>query len=76
MTIRNTAHLIDKHEKCLEILEGISSLETRAKLHLDSINGFPGTFPRLRHKYIHDLDITNSAINRLWSRYDRINANV
>lgn len=41
---------IDKHQKCIEILECIGHFESMIKLKEESINGYPGTFYELRKK--------------------------
>lgn len=64
--------LIDKHQMCIEILEGIMCFEQRKKHRIESIEGFAGTFPELRKKYVNDIDTINRCIKRLEQRYNRI----
>lgn len=64
--------LIDKHQTCIEILEGIIRFEQRKKHKIESIEGFAGTFPELRKKYVNDIDTINRCIKRLEQRYKRI----
>ncbi len=64
--------LIDKHQMCIEILEGIICFEQRKKHRIESIEGFAGTFPELRKKYENDIDTINRCIKRLEQRYKRI----
>ncbi len=64
--------LIDKHQMCIEILEGIMCFEQRKKHRMESIEGFAGTFPELRKKYVNDIDTINRCIKRLEQRYNRI----
>jgi len=61
--------LINKHQMCIEILEGIMHFEQRKKQRIESIEGFPGTFPELRKKYVNDIDTINRCIKRLEQRY-------
>ena len=64
--------LIDKHQMCIAILEGIMHFEQRKKHRIESINGFAGTFPELRRKYLNDIDTINRCIKRLEQRYQRV----
>lgn len=64
--------LIDKHQMCIEILEGIMHFEQRKKHRIESIEGFAGTFPELRRKYVNDIDTINRCIKRLEQRYKRV----
>ena len=64
--------LIDKHQTCIEILEGIIRFKQRKKHRIESIEGFAGTFPELRKKYVNDIDTINRCIKRLEQRYKRI----
>ena len=69
----DTTSLIDKHQSLIELAEAIHSFQMSRKLTIQSIEGFGGTFPELRRKYIHNIDIYNRCINRLKERYNRIN---
>lgn len=64
--------LIDKHQMCIEILEGIMHFEQRKNHRIESIGGFAGTFPELRRKYVNDIDTINRCIKRLEQRYKRV----
>lgn len=64
--------LIDKHQMCIEILEGIMHFEQRKKHRIENINGFAGKFPELRKKYVNDIDTINRCIKRLEQRYKRV----
>lgn len=64
--------LIDKHQMCIEILEGIMHFEQRKKHRIESIEGFAGTFPELRRRYVNDVDTINRCIKRLEERYKRV----
>lgn len=64
--------LIDKHQMCIEILEGMKYFESRKKRVIENIEGFAGTFPELRKKYVNDIDTINRCIKRLEQRYKRI----
>jgi len=63
---------IEKHQSCIEILEGIKHFEKKKERKIESINGFAGTFPELRLKYINDIDTINRCIERLVLRYQTI----
>jgi len=67
-----TKLLIEKHQTCIEILEGIQRFERQIKLTQDNINGFAGTFSQLRRKYKHNIDIYNMCIVRLTERYKKV----
>ena len=62
--------LIDKHQMCIEILEAIMRFEQQKKHKIESIEGFAGTFPDLRKKYVNDIDTINRCIKRLKQRYN------
>ena len=64
--------LVDKHQMCIEILEGIMNFEQRKKHRIESIDGFAGTFPELRRKYLNDIDTIDRCIKRLEQRYHRV----
>lgn len=64
--------LIEKHQKCIEILEGIMHFEQRKKHRIENIEGFAGTFPELRRKYVNDIDTINRCIKRLEDSYKRV----
>ena len=64
--------LIKTQERGLEILEAIKSFDTRRRLEIESINGFPGTFPSLRAKYVNNIDTINRCIDRLYLRYKKV----
>ena len=72
----NTKTLIDNHQLCIEILEGISHFQSSIRLKKESLNGFAGTFYELRIKYAHNIDIYNRCINRLNQRYNNILNNI
>ena len=59
---------IDKAQKILELIE---EAHDRIKLNKASISGFPGTFPKLRREYNHDIEISKMAIKRLESCYQK-----
>ena len=69
----DTTSLIDQHQQLIEIVEAIQHFQMAKRHTIQSIEGFGGTFPRLRKKYIHNIDIYNRCINRLKERYSRIN---
>jgi len=65
-----TQDLIDIQNRKIEILEGIQFLETKRQRRMESVEGFGGTFPELRREYIHEIDIINRSINRLYQRFN------
>jgi hypothetical protein len=71
-SIKNSRAIIDKHQVCIEILEGIQYFEQSKKHKIESIEGFAGTFPELRRKYVHEIDIYNRCIKRLEQRHDKV----
>ena len=68
-----TQELIEAHEKCIEVLEAIRTFERFIKSAHENIDGFAGTFPELRRKYIHRIEIYQMCITRLQERYSKIN---
>jgi hypothetical protein len=70
MTTQDIKQNIKRHETCIEILEGINHYKRMISHRWDSINGFPGEFPSLRAKYVHDVDIYQRCIARLSSRFN------
>jgi len=64
--------LIKKQERGLEILESIKALERRTELHQGSIDGFPGTFPKLRRKYLNNIDTIERGIKRLYIKFENL----
>jgi len=67
-----TQEKIDKHQVCIEILEAIRLYMRLISNVYEGLNGFPGTFPRLRKKCEHDIDIYNRCIRRLESRHEKV----
>lgn len=65
-------YLIQKHENCLKILSAIIRFRQRRKQKIESINGYAGTFPKLKEKYLNDIDTINKCINKLEQRYYRL----
>lgn len=68
----NAKTAIERHQTCIEILEAVSHFQNMIQLKVDSINGFPGTFPELRNKYYHNIEIYKKCIVRLIQRHDKI----
>ena len=65
----NEQNELYKLEKAVKVLEMISDFKKRKQRRIDSINGFSGTFPRLRAEYVNDVDTINRCINRLHKYY-------
>lgn len=63
---------IKKHERCIELLEAMRTFKNLINLNRGSINGFPGTFPELRRKYLHRIDIQERSIARLELIYKKV----
>jgi ABC-type Zn uptake system ZnuABC Zn-binding protein ZnuA len=70
--MNNVKSKIDKLQTCIEILEAITHFENMIKLKKESINGFSGTFPELRKKYLHNIQIYQKCMIRLIQRYKTI----
>jgi hypothetical protein len=68
----NAKELINKHQKCIEILEAVQTFEMLIKSAQENIDGFCGTFPELRKKYKHNKEIYQMCINRLMQRYENL----
>ena len=64
-----TTELIKKHQSCIEILVAVLTFEMLIKSGKENIDGFCGTFPELRRKYIHNVEIYKMCIDRLNLRY-------
>jgi len=60
---------IEQHEKAGAILELYYDSLSRKEQIKDSINGFAGTFARLRKKYMHELEISKMAEVRIYAAY-------
>ena len=69
---KSACKLIKNHELQIEILEAIQYFARMIEHKQDSINGFPGTFPDLKRKYLHNIEIYQMCINRLKQRYNEI----
>lgn len=67
-----TSKRIAHHERCIELLEAIQSLQNRRACTVENIEGFGGTFPELRRKYKHRLIIIDMAIARIEKMYHNI----
>ena len=67
----NTRQLIENHQVCTEIIEGIEYFERAKRMARENINGFAGSFPNLRKRYLHDLDIYGMCVERLKLRYHK-----
>jgi hypothetical protein len=66
--------LIEHHRNAINKLEAIKEFEKRKSLKIESINGFAGTFPELRAKYVNEIDTINRCINRIFKSYKRLNS--
>ena len=70
--MKTTKQRIRTHETLIEILEAIQSFEGYIQHRQESINGFAGTFPRLRNEYLHNIDIYQRCITRLNLRHSTL----
>lgn len=59
------------HQTCIELIEAMDHFKRMVQLTNDSIEGFPGSFPELKRKYNHKLEIYRACINRLEDRYHK-----
>ena len=57
-------------QRAIQILEAIEDMQFRKALAQESLEGFPGTFPELRKKYQHRIEILTASINRLKLMYE------
>ena len=71
-TYTHAENQIEKHQLRIEILEGVQHFARLIELKKESINGFAGTFPRLRRKYLHNIEIYKMCIARLYERYEKV----
>ena len=66
---------IQYHQRAIQILEAIEDMQFRKALAQESLEGFPGTFPELRRKYQHRIEIIDLSINRLKLMYESFTEN-
>jgi hypothetical protein len=71
-----TTNLIILHEEAIELLMDIKHAENRQRIWIDALNGIAQYFSVLVRKYTHNLEITDMAIERLWSRYNKLIAKI
>ena len=69
MKMKGKDMTIKQHEHAGEILELYYCSLRRKELIKGSINGFAGTFPSLRKKYMHQLEIIKMAELRIYISY-------
>lgn len=70
-TIFDTDRISGQHNRCLELLEAIHDLHGRKRRVIESIEGFIGTFPESRAKYVNRVDTLNRCITRMEAAYYR-----
>lgn len=68
----SAASTINKLQLGIEIMEGVQYFERQINHSKQSLAGFPGTFPELRVKYMHSIEIYQMCIERLISRYKKL----
>jgi len=64
-----TEQIIEVHQTCTQILEGIQHFENMVKLTQDHIDLVKGMFPELGKRYDREMDIYKMCIERLKQRY-------
>jgi len=65
--------LKQRHERAIDVLDAIKHFQQKKQLAIDSIHGFPGTFPGIRRQKINEIDTLNRCINRMYERYNKLN---
>jgi hypothetical protein len=68
----NAKQLIQKHEILIEILEGIHHFTRRVNNYRESLEGIQATFPGLKSRLVHDIEIAEMCIKRLEERYFKL----
>lgn len=68
----NVQDLIKKTKKKLELLEAMAIYHKMKNRHMESINGFAGSFFTLRKKYVNNIDTLHRCINRLYKNYKKL----
>ena len=68
-TIHDVERLKKQHERCMELLDAIRSFQVRKQLKREHIEGFAGTFPALRARYVNDIDTLNRCISKFEAMY-------
>lgn len=63
---------LKRHERKGELLEAIESFYRRKEILQESINGFTGTFPKLRLSLENRVDTINRCILRLGILYNEV----
>lgn len=67
----NTKVELDKLETCIKIVESIRFFKRMLESQQESLDGFQGTFPELRRKLIHKVEIYQKCADRLQQRYEK-----
>jgi hypothetical protein len=67
---------VNKHNKCLELLEAILSFEKRKKDRLKNVEHYKDYLPTLSKKYQDNVEIIDRCIDRLKQRYLLILKNI
>ena len=68
--LQTEVHLC-KLERLIEILDAIDAFDRRIDLAQGSLDGFPGTFPNLRAKYLNDINTRKRCIEKMWKLYKK-----
>ena len=67
-----TTELINKHYQIIELLERLQWIELKINTKTESVNGFSGTFPDLRKKYLKIIELNEYAIDKLTIKYNNL----
>ena len=68
----NHMNLDEVHKRTVrlsELIQAIHDLRRRKEIRKQSVNGFPGTFPKIRAKDVNNIDTLNRAILRMVNSY-------
>lgn len=68
----NAKQTIRDHEILIEILEGIHHFTRRVNNYRESLEGIQATFPGLKSRLVHDIEICEMCIKRLEERYFKL----
>ena len=68
----NLQRIIKTHETLIQIIEGVSHFSRRIDRYRESLDGIQGTFPRLRSRLEHDIEICEMCIKRLEERHSKL----
>lgn len=67
----DTEKELERLETCTKIVEGIGYFKRMLKSGQESLDGFQGTFPELRRKLVHRMEVHQKCVDRLQQRYEK-----